>query len=291
MVPEMARLEQFFDLAIAVLDPDEEPPPGAHWLRIEDPPRREVERKVAEGWFYKPCFVTWVLEVPGSLEAYIEGSFRTGTRNKPRKLLRDVPRRYRLEADEGTRRIAEFTELYRRTIVARPRGKDRVAEHEDGFGAGWTGLYLSEGGRMVAGILVHEMARHLSVAYGGFDPEHRELDLEHYLIMQVIERAAGRQMPSVSLGMDTNRYGHHLPLGLPAYKLRIGFTPMAYEPAGRELARLSSFEPFEEGLFFFGYEGRGIAGHLFTRREPDLRPFAHHTAPPVRHHRIAASRA
>ncbi len=284
---QAVKLEEFFDLRIATLEPGEAPPPEAHWARILEPPRSEAARLASEGWFYKPCYVTWVLPVPDSLDAYIRGSFRTGTRNKPRRLLRDVPERYRLEVDEGTARIGEFRDLYRRTIVARRRGRDRVSEHEDGFGPGWVGLYLFDGAAMAAGVLVHEMARHLSVAYGGFDLAHRGLDLEHYLIMQVIDRAARRGAPAVSLGMDTNRYGHHLPLGLPAYKLRIGFTPLAYEPAGREVVRVQSFDVFEEGLFFFGYEGRGIAGHLFARGKPDLRPFAHHTAPPVRVHRIA----
>ena len=139
---------------------------------------------------------------------------------------------------------------------------------------------------MVAGVLVHALRHHLSVAYGAFDPAHRKLDLEHFLIMQVMRRCMERRVATLSLGMDTNRYGHHLPLGLAAYKLRIGFTPLPWEPAGRELARFQSFDVFEGGLFFYSFEGRGLAGNLFTRGEPDLRPYAHHNAPPVRVHRI-----
>jgi hypothetical protein len=86
--------------------------------------------------------------------------------------------------------------------------------------------------------------------------------------------------------MDTNRYGHHFALGLPAYKLRIGFTPLAWEPAGRELVKFQRTEPFEKGLFFYSYEGRGIVGNLFTREEPDLRPFRHHNAPEIRTYRL-----
>jgi len=280
------QLEPFFDLHVATLAPGEAPPRDAHVARIEDPPRREVERRAAEGWFYKPCYVTYVLRVPESLDAYIRECFRSGTRNKPRKLLRDVPRRYRCVVEESGRRVEEFVALYRRTIVARPRGRDRLSEHEGGFGPGWIGYYVTSGEAMVAGILVHRMHRHLSVAYGAFDPAHRELDLEHFLIMQAIERCAQEGVPTLSLGMDTNRYGHHLPLGLPAYKLRIGFTPLAYEPAGRELFKPLRFDAFEEGLFFYSYEGAGIVGNLFTRGEPDLRPFRHHNAPAVRTWRI-----
>jgi hypothetical protein len=86
--------------------------------------------------------------------------------------------------------------------------------------------------------------------------------------------------------MDTNRYGHHLPLGLPAYKLRIGFAPVPCEPAGRELVRVQRFDRFEKGLFFYSFDGGGLRGNLFTRGEPDLRPFRHHTAPEIRTHRI-----
>ena len=47
------------------------------------------------------------------------------------------------------------------------------------------------------------------------------------------------------------------------------------------------FEVFEGGLFFFAYaEGGGLEGHLFARGEPDLRPFRHHTAPPVTLHAL-----
>ena len=88
----------------------------------------------------------------------------------------------------------------------------------------------------------------------------------------MLESAGARGAPWVSLGMDTNRYGHHLPIGLPAYKLRIGFTPLPWEPSGREVARPLSFEVFEDGLFFFSYEGAGLAGQLFTRRGLVLSP-------------------
>ncbi|MBI3858481.1 MAG: GNAT family N-acetyltransferase [Planctomycetes bacterium] len=280
------RLEEFFDLKIATLLPGEAAPADAHIARVLEPSRREIESRAADGWFHKPCYVTYVLRVPGSLDEYIEQSFRSGTRNKPRRLLREVPTRYRLAVETGGRGVDAFRELYRRTIVARPRGRDRVGEHDEGFGEGWVGFYLFDGDALVAGILVHEMRDHLSVAYGAFDPAHRGLDLEHFLIMQAIERCAQRRVPALSLGMDTNRYGHHLPLGLPAYKLRIGFTPLPWEPAGREIVKFRNFDLFEKGLFFYSYEGRGIAGNLFTRGEPDLRPYRHHNAPEIRTFRI-----
>jgi hypothetical protein len=278
--------EDFFDLSIATLAPGERAPGDADLVRVIEPPRGLAELRAAEGWFYKPCYVTYVLRVPESLDGYVEEAFHAGTRNKPRKLLRQVPERYALSVEESGAGIGEFKDLYRRTIVSRPRGRDRVGEHEDGFGEGWVGFYLRKGRALVAGILVHELHDHLSVAYGAFDPEHRALDLEHYLIMQAIERCIRRRVPALSLGMDTNRYGHHLALGLPAYKLRIGFTPLAWEPAGRELIRIQRFDPFEKGLFFYSYQGRGIVGNLFTRGEPDLRPFRHHNAPEIRTYRI-----
>lgn len=279
--------EEFFDLSIATVAPGEPPPPDADVVRQLEPSRPEIVRRTADGWFYKPCYVTYVLRVPDSLDRYIEDAFHSGTRNKPRKLLRQVPERYAFTIDDRGRGVAAFHDLYRRTIVSRPRGRDRVAEHEDGFGAGWLGFYLHQGPDLVAGILVHELRDHLSVAYGAFDPAHRGLDLEHYLIMQAIDRCAKRRVPALSLGMDTNRYGHHLAIGLPAYKLRIGFTPLPWEPAGRELLRIQNFDRFERGLFFYSYEGRRIVGNLFTREEPDLRPFNHHNAPEIRTHRIA----
>lgn len=280
--------EVFFDLSIATLVPGEPAPADADVVRILEPSRRGIRMPEAEGWFYKPCYVTYVLRVPESLEAYIQDHFRAGTRNKPRRLLREVPLRYRFSIEGGPRGVEAFRELYQRTIVARPRGRDRIGEHEEGFGAGWTGFYLFDRRALVAGILVHEMPDHLSVAYGAFDPDHRELDVEHFLIMQAIDRCAQRRIPALSLGMDTNRYGHHLPVGLPAYKLRIGFTPLAWEPAGRELMKIQRFDRFEKGLFFYSYEGSGIVGNLFTREEPDLRPFRHHNAPRIRTFRIGA---
>jgi len=278
--------EEFFDLSIATVEPEETPPADADVVRILEPDRATIGSRLEDGWFYKPSYVTYILRVRGSLEQYIEDAFHSGTRNKPRKLLRQVPGRYALSLDEDGRSLGEFKELYRRTIVSRPRGRDRVGEHDEGFGPGWVGYYLREGAALVAGILVHELRDHLSVAYGAFDPAHRGLDLEHYLIMQAIDRCARRRVPALSLGMDTNRYGHHLALGLPAYKLRIGFTPLAWEPAGRELLKIQRFDRFEKGLFFYSYQGRGIVGNLFTRGPADLRPFLHHNAPEIRTFRI-----
>ena len=282
------KLDEFFDLRIATLAPGEEPPADAHLSRVEEPSRREVERRVADGWFHKPSYVTYVIGIPRSLEEYIGDSFHAGARNKPRKLLREVPKRYRFSVEELEGDIGEFKALYRRTIVDRPRGRDRVSEHEEGFGPGWLGFYLRAGDSLVAGVLVHALRHHLSVAYGAFDPAHRKLDLEHFLIMQAMQRCMDLGVESLSLGMDTNRYGHHLPLGLAAYKLRIGFTPLPWDPAGREVMKIQSFDRFENGLFFYAFEGRGLVGHLFTRGEPDLRPYAHHNAPKVKAHRIGS---
>jgi hypothetical protein len=279
------RREDFFDLRIATLEPGEPAPPDAHLARVEDPPPDEAARR-GEDWFHKPCAVTYVLETPPSLEDYVARHFRAGTRNKPRKLLREVPRRYRFDVLPGLARHEEFVELYRRTIAARPRGRDRLAEAGPLDPREWLSFRLSDGPRLAAALLVHRSRRHLSVGYGAFDPADRALDLEHFLIMQVLARAAEEGAAFVSLGMDTNRYGHHLPLGLPAYKLRLGFVPLPYEPAGRELLRVQSFAPFDDGLFFWAYEGAGLAGHLFVRGEPDVRPLLHHNAPPLRVHRI-----
>jgi hypothetical protein len=132
--------EEFFDLSIVTVVPGEAPPGDADVVRMLEPPRPEIARRVAEGWFYKPCYVTYVLRVPESLDRYIEDAFHSGTRNKPRKLLRQVPARYVLTVDEQGRGLSPFRDLYRRTIVSRPRGRDRVGEHEDGFGSGWVGF-------------------------------------------------------------------------------------------------------------------------------------------------------
>jgi hypothetical protein len=50
--------------------------------------------------------------------------------------------------------------------------------------------------------------------------------------------------------------------------------------------RVQDFDRFEKGLFFYSYDGPGLVGNLFTRGEPDLRPYRHHPAPPVRVFRI-----
>lgn len=280
-------IEAFFDLRIATVRPGEDPPPEAHLARIENPAPDVVRAYVKSGWFYKPCWVTYAIAVPESLEAYIGSAFRSVARNKPRKLLREVPRRYHLAVDERGTHVPELRRLYARTVVARPRGKDRLGELREDFSRGWLGCYLFDGLDLVAGILAQDSGDHLSIGYGAFDPEHRRaLDLEHYLIMQVLQRSIDRRDRFMSLGMDTNRYGHHLSPRLPAYKLRIGFTPAAYEPGGRELLTIRSFAPFEDGLLFYSYVRRGLVLNYFARGVPDLRPYQHHTAPPILVHSI-----
>jgi hypothetical protein len=276
------RLEKFFDLSVATVSPGEAPPSDAHLARIEEPAARDVERFVAQGWFYKPRCVTYVLERPASLESYIADAFRAGSRSGPRRLLREVPKRYRHEVGEAGRGAEAFLALYRRTIAARPLGLDRIAERETRFGPGWTGFYLFDGTALVAGLMVRALRDRLSAAYGAFDHAHRALDLEHFLIMQAIRRCIETRAPRLSLGRDTNLYGHHLPLGLAPYKLRLGFQPLAYERSGRELLKVQSFAPFRDGLFFYGYAGEDLEGNLFARGEPDSRPFTHRGAPPVR---------
>jgi hypothetical protein len=280
------RVEEFFDLRIAVLEPGEDPPPDAHLARIEEPAARDVERLVGENWFYKPRGVTYVLETPASLEAYIERAFRAGSRGAPRRLLREVPRRFRFEVGEAGSGVEAFLELYRRTIAARPLGLDRIAQRGHRFGPGWRGLYLFDGRRLAAGVMVRRLRDRLSAAYGAFDPTDSAHDLEHFLLMQALRLCIEERIPRLSLGRDTNLYGHHLPLGLPAYKLRLGFRPLPYEPAGRELLKVLDLAPFRGGLFFYAFGPNGLEGSLFGAESLDPRPFAHRGAPPVRARRI-----
>ncbi len=65
------------------------------------------------------------------------------------------------------------------------------------------------------------------------------------------------------------------------YKLRIGFTPTAFEPAGRELVKVRAFDVFENGLFFYSYHQDWLMGQFFHREEPDLRPWLHHQGPDI----------
>jgi len=280
------RVEDFFDLRVATLEPGETPPADAHVARFEEPSADLIVALAHEGWFYKPRYVTYVLERPASLEAYIESAFRAGSRGGPRRLLREVPRRYRFEVREGGRGVDEFLALYKRSIAARPLGRDRIAERETVFGPKWTGFYLYDESDLIAGIMVRALSDRLSAAYGAFDPSRRGLDVEHFLLMQAIQRCIDVGAPRLSLGRDTNLYGHHLPLGLAAYKLRLGFKPLAYERSGRELVKIRSFAPFRDGAFFYGYADGELEGNLFTRGEADPRPFSHHGEPPVRPRRI-----
>jgi hypothetical protein len=284
----VSTVTQVFDLTIATLTDGEPAPPGAHLVRLENPAPADVRRFSGEGWFYKPSWVTYVLSVPRSLDDHLAASFDRHARHNIRRLLREVPRRYRLEVDERGAHAREFHELYRRTVVRRPRGIDRVAEYAGDFSDGWLGFHLLDQAELVAGVMVQRMHRHLSVAYGAFDPaRRRKHDLEHFLLLQVLDRAIASRHRFMSLGVDTNRYGHHLSLGVAPYKLRIGFTPMPYEPGGRELMKIQSFDPFPDGLFFYAYgEGGGLVGHFFARGKADLTPYRHPTCPPIEPHVI-----
>lgn len=260
-------IEEFFDLRIS-----DRPAPDADLVRIENPDPDPVAELTRQGWFYKPSWVTYALRVPRSMDEHL-ASFAPKHRRNVRRLLRGVP--YRLSSELDFR---GFRELYLRTVVNRPRGKDRLAEVEDWDG--WSGLHLYDGDRMVAGILFEGS----SIGFGAF--ERTGFDLEHYLILQVLARAIDERSEFLTLGVDTNRYGHHLSLGIAPYKLRIGFTPLPYEFGGRELLRIQSFARFEEGLFFYAYGPRGFTGHLFARDAATLERFRHRTAPPIELHRI-----
>jgi hypothetical protein len=280
----MALLERCADLRIAALAPGEEPPPGVQWARVPAPPEAEIRARLADGWFLVPARVTYVLDTPVSLEAHLD-AFRPGARRKHRRLLREVPARFRFEVDRDGRRLGAFRALYRRTLLSRPLGCDHLPPDER-LRAGWTGLHLFDGEDLVAGVLVKSRPERCSVAYGAFDPVRRRgLDLEHYLILRAIERAGASGRPRVSRGMDTNRYGHHLSLGLVPYKLRLGFRPLPWEPSGRELVKPLDLVPFVPGLFFYSYGDAGeLRGELFGGEEVDLRAWGHPGCPPMRRH-------
>ena len=271
----MAEVEQLFDLTIATVAADETPPPGAHLLRIPFPDAPLDP----EGWFEIPTRVTYVAPVNPPRNADKD--------RRARALRRKVDARYRFVEDASGDRFEEFRGLYLRTVAGLPRGIDRLGPVARLEGK-WSGLYLLDGDAIAGGILLQRVGRHLSVSYGAFDPLHaRKVDLEHDLILRARERSAALGFKELSLGVDTNRYGHHLSLGLPPYKWRIGFRAEAYRPAGREWIKPLRFEPFEEGLFFYAFGEKGLVGHLFAPRSSGAKAWRHSQAPPIVIHPVS----
>jgi hypothetical protein len=273
------RIEEFLDLRIATVEAGEPAPDDVDIARVLDPGPEEVARRGA-GWFHKPRHVTWRVDAPPTLDAHL-ARFGRDARRKIRRVLRETPRRFRFEVDRDGRRAAEFAELYRRVVAGRPRGIDRLAASRPG--GAWIGFHLFDGGALVAGLLARRFRGHLSAAFGAFSPELRRHELEHFLILQALRAAIELGKPAMSLGRDTNLYGHHLSLRLPAYKLRIGFRPAPDEAGGRELLRIARMDRFERGAFFYSFDegGGGLRGELFGAGL-DPRPFERPDAPPVR---------
>lgn len=264
----MASVEEFFELRIATVAPDETPPAGAHMARCESP---------RDGWFEIPAKVRYVAPVPRSLDAALAS-------RRVRANFRRVQARFALVVDDTGDRFAHFRELYLRTVVARPRGVDRLGPRESLDGR-WTGLHLYDRDRLAGGILLQRVGRHYSVSYGAFDPgRSAKLDLEHALILHAMQRSIDAGFRTMSLGVDTNRYGHHLSLGLPAYKWRIGFRAEPYPPGGREFIKPLRLDPFDRGLFFYAFGDDGLAGHLFPRGPQRAADWRHALAPPMHVH-------
>jgi hypothetical protein len=276
-------VDTFLNLRTATLQHDETPPPEADWAVIPDPPADLVEVRKAEGWFHVPKAVTYRRRTPSSIDEYL-AAFRSHARRNIRTLMRKIHDRYELRRIQGVPH-PDFGPLYSRMIAALPLGVDRVAERGVLADRRWIGLYLFEGSTLAAGVLCRRFRHHLSVAYGAFDPDRRGLDLEHGLIIETMNLAVEIGKPEVSLGQDTNRYGHHLSLKLPAYKLRIGFAPRANERIQRLLIKPLRFDRFPDGLFFYGFGDDDLIGHLF-QSEPDPTPFQHPTAPRIESHPI-----
>ncbi len=271
----MAELESFLDLCIATVEPGEAPPPGAHLLRSVIPPAP------GERWHHAPAQVTYRVPVRPTIDAHLEAAFDGAGRREARRLLRRVPERFRYELDPRVEGFERFRELYRRSLLSRPRGIDRMGER-GGLEGRWAGLWLLDGEHLAAGVLLQRVGRHYSVSYGAFDRERSAgLDLEHYLILKALEISAAAGFRELSLGVDTNRYGHHLAIGLPAYKWRLGFRAEPYPPGGEHWIRPVSLDPFKGGFFFYAFGPEGLEGRLYPKPGLDPRPWRHAAAPPM----------
>jgi len=277
------KIEHFFDMNIAAFDTrseadkivEAEVDPSVHMVRVSKPASAQIVQ--LPGYFKRTAKVKYELQVPllsgrsvdEAMDEYY-GSFDSKHRRQYKKDVGIIDQaisdgKLEFVVDDGGRQsdLSDFLDLYKNLMGTKERGRipliDAVwkAGGPQEFMRTHTGIYLKKDGKVIGGVITSYAQGIYVIGYAATDRTAGFKNLQFYLMQRVLRRSIEEGRPTLSYGIDTNLYGHHLSTGLMRAKISAGFTP--HVSGGDELIKFTNFEVFDDPIFFYN---KGAGGEL-----------------------------
>ena len=285
-------VESFFDLTHIEFDANapvddivEAEQRGAHIVRVSNPSPDQVEQLTAQGYVHKPRKVKHTLAIPAkegkedadaALTRGYYGSFSSKSRRTLKKKVAKV--QDKVDAGEITvvvgcqdnmENIDGFVELYRREMEGKERGRTPLLDQlvksgqspQEYLAQGRSAVILKRGDEVVGGAILRSKDYGYDIGYAATNSDARDElgDLQAYIDVQAVRLCIYEGVETLTYGMDTNMYGHHLGTGLLKKKLREGFRTPVVAAGGDELVKIVDHDSqvLESHVLMYSYDAEG----------------------------------
>lgn len=186
-------------------------------------------------------------------------SIEEGKRNEPVHFIK--------EEDLSPNRYSKWHNIYKRKIESFSRGrlnapKEPPKKH--------FGLYAFEDGNLLGGRIIKEFPEHISASYDAFQTDRKYINELAYAMMMQEAYQSGKK--KVSLGVDTNFYGYHMPPGVYKSKRSFGFSPYPYKKPGSHMFKVTDPSPFTDPYMFLSYDGskNRLTNNIYLRSNKSI---------------------
>lgn len=271
------KIEQFFDLRIGILTGEDtldtvlaaERSAEVDVLKVLDPSADRTAELCDRGYYVRTQWVEYAREIQSSSLSSGDHDFLVRASSARRReskraaaACQSLQRNGEIElvVDRGRRLdyMSSFVDMHTRVMAGKPRGnlalKARLAQlgSLEALAAQFPlSVYILVRGEMQAGLVAYDLEDRYSIGFCACAPELRARigGIQLLLILKLVELSLTEGRARIGYGTDTNLYGHHLSMGLLAYKLSLGFRAM---PRGSvELTKFVRWTSLPPPIAFF----------------------------------------
>ena len=120
------------------------------------------------------------------------------------------------------------------------------------------GIFFKDGEKFVAGAVSRSYPKdvypkRLSISYYATGDKFKDLGVNFYLNLLMIDLASKCGYKDIFIGKDTNLYGKHLNSGVSIFKMSIGYEILAHKKNPDMLIKFNNLDEFGDVLFFASY--------------------------------------
>lgn len=242
-------------------------------LEIENFSKEDIGELEKEGFFYMPNYISYFRETDS-----VENILASLSKNKRKKIKKGMKEMERFEIikenEITTETFKKWYKLYKSCINEKGEkgilviNKDWVYNKRDYHQK--LGIFLEENGKIIAGLLTRSLKeteflpRRLSISFSTIHKDYKNLGLNDYLNLLLIEYAKDQGYDYITRGMDTNLYGKHLSIGIPIFKTALGYEIIPVKNKPKILIKFNNLNSFNEKIFFlsFSKDSNKLTGNL-----------------------------